>query len=79
MGGRNRLGAVGGERCAGMGCVGLIRDQRMCRDGKFVPQLILVPKPSKVEECVWNSVAAPFLVRIHEASLALKVQPRLAF
>jgi hypothetical protein len=45
----------------------------------IVPQLILVPKPSEVEECVWNSVAAPFLVRIHEASLALKVQPRLAF
>jgi hypothetical protein len=31
---RNRLGAVGGERCAWMGCVDLIRDRRLCRDGK---------------------------------------------
>lgn len=45
----------------------------------FVPQLMFMPKPSEVEECESKSVAAPFLVRIHEASLALKVQPRLAF
>jgi hypothetical protein len=45
----------------------------------IVPQLMFMPKPSEVEECESKSVAAPFLVRIHEASLALKVQPRLAF
>ncbi len=45
----------------------------------FVPQLMFMPKPSEVEECESKSVAAPFLVRIHGASLRLKVQPRLAF